>query len=474
MTRPTSRRTTLAATIAALSVLVACQPRFPTGSQLTMTRTPDEEIRLSWSAAEELDAGQQVASYQVEINGTIVATLPASTRTCSLPTLTPDELRGRITAYDDQGEWSAAWKTGGELTATIGTAPASTSTYPCRPGRTAAALPSSVDAAALSADGRFQVSSRRITATDQPVTLLDRTTGTSTVLDDLHPANGVWSTTPDLRWFAFPTAQALDAADTDGVADLYVWDRTTDALRLVPDAAEALQGLVSADGSSVLVLERIAESATQPLANAAHIDLASGQRTSLGVVHTRGAAISPDGRFVAVNRGEPIEFLVPPRPYGFSSLQLWDRTTGTTTALTTPASPWVPVTFSADGTKATFAGEASAVVGLGASGTEIAVVDRTLATGATVRRSVGAAQLSGDSLPMWSPDGRWATFQSFAQLDPSDTDGTLSAYLLGPDGRTQYLARIGLSSTNGAPLSNGGTTALVRASGNAWTLWTST
>ncbi len=87
-------------------VLVACAPSFPSTAKLR-TAALGPLVRLDWDAATEPDAGQTVARYRIDVNGTQVALVNAPALSCVLTGLSPSTTYSiAISAYDSNNEWS--------------------------------------------------------------------------------------------------------------------------------------------------------------------------------------------------------------------------------------------------------------------------------------------------------------------------------------------------------------------------------
>jgi len=100
----------LAVVLGILAILVsACAPTFAGGSTLTVTAL-GPLATVSWPAATEGDAGQSVASYQVDVNGTAVATITAPTTSCVLKGLAASTAYTvSVTSRDTANEWSGSY-----------------------------------------------------------------------------------------------------------------------------------------------------------------------------------------------------------------------------------------------------------------------------------------------------------------------------------------------------------------------------
>lgn len=108
-------------------VVAACAPLFGSGAAVTASaRGP--LVWLSWTAAS-ADSGKTVASYQIEVDGTTVATVAAPATSCVLVGLSPSSSHQvSVTATDSAGEWSGSYggdlAASGRITTTVGTSAA--------------------------------------------------------------------------------------------------------------------------------------------------------------------------------------------------------------------------------------------------------------------------------------------------------------------------------------------------------------
>ncbi|MBX3286341.1 MAG: hypothetical protein KF703_13415, partial [Actinobacteria bacterium] len=104
---------------ALVGVLVACAPRFETGATLSAPTSSALNV-ISWPAALELDEGQSVAEYRIDVDGVEVARVGADQRSCVLKGVNMGNgYRVTVTAYDTAGEWSGSNQESGSLSAWI-------------------------------------------------------------------------------------------------------------------------------------------------------------------------------------------------------------------------------------------------------------------------------------------------------------------------------------------------------------------
>ncbi|MEZ5165799.1 MAG: hypothetical protein R2695_04645 [Acidimicrobiales bacterium] len=88
---------------------VACKPTFAGGSSLDLIVTSPTSARLVWNTAGDGQypaAGHSIGTYEVRVDGSLVATLPATTVSCTLLDLPPSAVTVEVTARSTSGEWS--------------------------------------------------------------------------------------------------------------------------------------------------------------------------------------------------------------------------------------------------------------------------------------------------------------------------------------------------------------------------------
>jgi len=306
-----------------------------------------------------------------------------------------------------------------------------------------------IPAPTISDDGRFVTYHSRNeglvpndTNDREDVFVFDRDTGTTT---RMHAPGGVQPDGPSLfpeisgdgRFVVFGSgARNLVPGDTnasppaptqstDAIGrDVFVWDRTTEAITREDVASDGTEGRCFSSGPA---------------------PPAGTQIFCSGGVALAEATINADGRWVAFAANA--HNLVPGDTNGQTDVFLRDRQAKTTTRISvlnngtqaTGGSSLEP-DISADGRFVAFS---SAAVGttaggvttgnLVASGTarQVFVYNRDTSTVTQVSNATGGAQGNGNSsLPSISADGRWVAFASFAgNLVPGDTNAASDVFL---------------------------------------------
>lgn len=231
------------------------------------------------------------------------------------------------------------------------------------------------------------------------------------LLGPIQPDQPGWmsaaSISADGRWVTFESWMRVIDGDAGPGPAVYLWDRTTGKTTLVSATPDGTPG-----------------------------DGASGS-----------PSISGDGRWIAY-RSDATNLAT-----GNQGILLWERKTGTTTALasvrgTRPSD----IGISADGRSVTY------VATNPAGRDQVYVTDR--ATRVTTLVSAAPDGTSGDDwsdTPSISGDGRWITYASASgNLVPGDTDGVLDVFLWDRETATTTLVTSG---ENGAP-SGGSITAI--------------
>lgn len=105
MTRKKLFGTALAMGLVAV-VLAACRPTFPAGSALTTTSL-GPLVTITWPTIE-VDSDKTVTEYRVDVNGSEIARLNASARSCTVVGLAKGATASiSVTAYDSAGQWSS-------------------------------------------------------------------------------------------------------------------------------------------------------------------------------------------------------------------------------------------------------------------------------------------------------------------------------------------------------------------------------
>jgi Tol biopolymer transport system component len=151
-----------------------------------------------------------------------------------------------------------------------------------------------------------------------------------------------------------------------------------------------------------------------------------------------GAVISGDGRWVAfTSRATDLVPGLPPKPVeppsSSGALYLYDRTTGVTTMVTNaPPHDFYGLAISGDGRWIAFISRARRLVpGQQGAGYNVFLYDREAGSFRLVSHTAASPTTGGGSssrYPLFSADGRWLVFLSFADLAPGKPPGD-TAYL---------------------------------------------
>jgi Tol biopolymer transport system component len=324
------------------------------------------------------------------------------------------------------------------------------------------------DSASISGDGQFVAFASRAselvdgdTNQSPDVFVRDRAAGTTERVSvdsrgaqaasgGVNPAISV-----DGRFVAFTSdSPDLVAGDTNGVADVFVHDRTTGATERISVGGSGKQGnrasrlpaisadgrfvafesgasnLVPGDGNGVVdVFVRDREAGTTERVS---VDGAGRE----GDGRSDSCAISADGRIVAFQSAA--SNLVASDTDGTQDIFVRDRQTGTTEAVSydengNPAGGVLAPAVSADGRFVAFTSSFSGFVPNDTNGAlDVFVRDR--ATGGIERASVSSsgeqAGSAGARLPGISADGRRVAFRSgAANLVPGDTNGVEDVFV---------------------------------------------
>jgi archaellum component FlaF (FlaF/FlaG flagellin family) len=352
----------------------------------------------------------------------------------------------------------------------------------------------------LSADGRyvaFASDASNLVPDDtnnmQDIFVRDLQTGTITRVS--VGLNGVQSNSSsagpsisgDGRYIAFESAaNNLVPNDTNGLNDIFVYDRQTGVTRMVSIAGDGTQGnfhsqlaYISDDGRYVAFTSRASTLVANDTNNGAdafvhdlqtsattRVSVASnGAQTAttsgLGLPGSRATSISADGRYVTFTSNATN--LVPGDTNREFDVFVHDRQTATTTRVnvssqgvqgnSSGASPSDWGSLSADGRYVVFASYNRNLVANDTNGTiDSFLRDRQLGT--TTRISVGldGAQANGGSIsPRISADGRYISFFSDAtNLVPGDTNDARDIFVY--DRQTGITTRVNVDS-NGAQTS---------------------
>lgn len=282
------------------------------------------------------------------------------------------------------------------------------------------------DAPALSADGRYVSYSSRATNLVSGDTngvsdifVRDRQTNTTTRVSisstGVQATGASWlpAISEDGNYIAFySTAANLVAGDTNGVADVFVHDRTTGATTRVSIASDGTQGNGSASFAP--------------------------------------PALTQDGRYVAF--ASAATNLVAGDTNASDDVFLHDRTTGTTTRVSITSAGEEPnagsgsPTVSSDGAHVAFWSAASNLSAFDLNDA-LDVFVHEIASGKTVRVSKPDSGIETDgasSQPAITPDGRYVFFQSDAtNLVPSDQNLKTDVFVY--DSETGATQRVSVS-----------------------------
>jgi Tol biopolymer transport system component len=273
---------------------------------------------------------------------------------------------------------------------------------------------SASSAPSISSDGSyvaFESTATNLTADDtngaiKDIFVRDRNTNETTRVsvsyngDPVNGASSAPSISSDGRYVAFESlANNLVTGDTNGVKDIFVYDRNTGTTTLVSVDSSGLQG----NGIS------------------------------------SAPSISSDGGFVVFE--SLANNLVTGDANGVKDIFVYDRNTGTTTLVSVDSSGLQgngissAPSISSDGRFVVFESLANNLVTGDTKGVkDIFVYDRN--TGTTIRVSVDSSGFQGDgasSVPSVSSDGKHVTFESIAtNLVTDDTNGLRDIFVNGP------------------------------------------
>ncbi len=365
--------------------------------------------------------------------------------------------------------------------------------------------------AAISADGRwitYHSDATNLVDNDTngvaDVFLFDRDTGQTervSVRSDGAQANAsswVSAISADGRWITYTSdATNLVADDTNGVDDVFLFDRDTGLTRRVSVRSDGAQANASSGGSAIsadgrwISYHSIATNLIDNDTNGAYdvflFDRTTG-RTRRVSVRSEGAqandsslfpAISGDGRWITYD--SEATNLVDNDTNNTWDVFLYDRDTGTAQRVSvhsngsqaTGAGDSEFPAISADGRWITYQSEATDLVDNDTNGVQdVFLFERD--TGLTQRVSVRSdgAQANDHSLmgPPISADGRWITYNSRAtNLVDNDINGVADVFLFDRDtGQTQ---RVSVRS-DGAQASDGSWVSAISADGR-WITYSS-
>jgi Tol biopolymer transport system component len=315
------------------------------------------------------------------------------------------------------------------------------------------------DFPAISADGRWVAFQSGSPLGTTQVFLHDRETGTTTPvsvgLGGIAGSGAFPAMSADGNWVSFTSrADNLVAGDTNGVEDVFVYDRQTAVVTRVSVGSGGAQGnryswslgSLSADGRSVafasMASNLVADDTNEDWDVFVH-DRQTGTttRVSVGPGGAQGnggsfnAAISADGRWVAF--ASRASNLLPGDTNGHEDVFVHDRQTGATTGVSVGLGS-VPgnadssrPAISADGRSVAFYSAASNLVAGDTNGSsDVFVRDRH--AGVTTRVSVGPGGVQGAGSSVGasiSADGRVVAFESEAgNLAADDTNFQWDAF----------------------------------------------
>jgi hypothetical protein len=110
MGRFRSGRARVALVLSLFLLVVACKPAFPAGSRLLARSAGGTGVRLIWAPATDNQAGHAMWYYAIEVDGTLVANVPAPSTSCTLTGLASGKTYTlSVTAWSwtgTAGEWS--------------------------------------------------------------------------------------------------------------------------------------------------------------------------------------------------------------------------------------------------------------------------------------------------------------------------------------------------------------------------------
>lgn len=279
----------------------------------------------------------------------------------------------------------------------------------------------------------------------------------------------------DARWFAFTSfAHTLVAGDTNGVSDVFLHDqvggstvRASVATGNVQGNGESTVPSISGDGRYVVfasVASNLVLNDTNGVGDVFLYDRQLGatsrippfQGNATSAPGTPGHAISADGRYVVFISAA--SNLVANDTNGAADAFVYDRTTGVTTRVSVGTggvqanSQCLRVVIAGDGRYIAFETHASNLVAGDTNGMDdVFVYDRVGATTTRVSVATGGAQaLMNCSYPSISSDGRYVTFVSAASnLVAGDTNGRLDVFVRDRTTTTTTRASVGSDGAQG-------------------------
>ncbi|MCS7470455.1 S8 family serine peptidase [Stieleria sp. ICT_E10.1] len=259
----------------------------------------------------------------------------------------------------------------------------------------------------------------------------------------------------DGRYVAFESrASNLVPGDTNGVRDVFVYDRTEGTIERVSLGGDATQGnghssrpSISGDGRFVAFTSRASNLVPGDTNDWGDVFVYDRTEATIERVSTSGDAtqgneesaapsISSDGRYVAF--GSWASNLVPGDTNDSADVFVYDRAEGTIQCVSLGAGAsegngdsWSP-SISADGRYVAFESDASNIVPGDTNGSyDIFVYDRTEGTIQRISTAGDASEANGHSFsPSISDDGRSVAFESRASnLFPGDTNGSSDVFV---------------------------------------------
>ena len=283
---------------------------------------------------------------------------------------------------------------------------------------------------AVSADGRYvtfySTASDLVPGDDTngvgDIFLWDRATGATTRITNGNGWSRLPSISADGRYVAFDSqASDLVPDDTNGFMDVFVWDRATDATTRITDGNdESGRAVISADGGSVTFdsqASNLVPDDTNGFKRDVFVwdaDTGATTRITDSVWYTEeyslSGAISADGRYVTFQSLSST--LVPDDTNERWDVFVWDAVTGAITRISEDGVAFHP-SISSDGRLVTY----NAMWG----GTDqVFVWDSTTGVNTRITESMDGASQA----PTISGDGRYVAFHSWApNLVPDDANG---------------------------------------------------
>ena len=282
-------------------------------------------------------------------------------------------------------------------------------------------------------------------------------------------------------------ASNIVAGDTNGAADVFVFDRTSGAIERVSVASDGTEAAgesqdpsISADGRYVAFWSyapNLVAGDTNLASDVFVHDRVSGTTERVSVATGGGQAngdsfrpsISADGRYVAFE--SDATNLVAGDTNGVYDIFVRDRQNGTTERVSVSTSGTqadnysIVASISADGRYVAFQSFSTNLVAGDTNGlTDIFLRDRQGGTTQRVSLGGGGVQANGDSfLARISADGRFVAFESNgSNLVPGDTNGAMDVFVANLVNGTRERVSV---ATSGAQSSSGGSQPGISADG---------